>query len=54
MREIVYILSRNLTEASVRQRDEDRHPRKEVNKHVLTDPVGLISSRFVPKEKHEP
>lgn len=54
MREIVYILSRNLTEAPVRERDEDRCPRKEVNKNVLADPVEIISSRFTPKEKHEP
>ena len=54
MREIVYILSRNLTEAPVRERDEDRHPRKEVNKHVLADPVDLVRSRFALKEKYEP
>jgi len=54
LREIVYILPRNLTEAPVWERDEDRHLSKEVNKHVLADPVNLISSQFAPKEKYEP
>ena len=41
------MLSRNLTEAPVRERDEDRRSREEVKKHILADPIDLISLRFI-------
>ena len=54
LREVVYILSRNLTEASVLERDEDRRSREEVKKHILADPIDLVSSQFAPEEKYKP
>ena len=40
------MLSRDLTETPVWERDEDGRFREEVKEHVLADPIDLISSRF--------
>jgi len=46
------MLSRNLTVATVRERDEDRRSREEVKKHILADPIDPVSSGFIPKKKN--
>ena len=48
------MLSCNLAEAPVRERDEDRSSREEVKKHILADPIDLMNLQFVPKVKHKP
>ena len=49
MGEVVYMLSRNLTEAPIWERGKDRRPSEEVKKHVLAHPADLVSSWFKPK-----
>ena len=48
------MLSRNLTEAPVRERDEDRRSREEVKEYILAEPIDFMSSWFIPKGKHKP
>lgn len=48
------MLSCNLTEAPVRQGDEDRRSRKEVKKHILAKSIGFMSSWFLPEGKYKP
>ena len=51
---VVHMLSCNLAEAPVRERDEDRSSREEVKKYILTDPIDLVNLQFVPKVKYKP
>lgn len=48
------MLSSNLAEAPVRQRDEDRRSREEVKKHILAESTDFMSLWFIPRGKYKP
>ena len=54
MGKVVHMLSSNLTEAPVREGDEDRRSREEVKEYILAEPIDFMSSWFLAKGKYKP